>query len=339
MAKTLEEHLYRSARTKEEYLDPVTLRRRLQRIAQGLDIHRTGSQDDLEDQNNQNNRMMQNSQNANFSGSGTMMAGQNASWNNMQGNNMGQHNAMQQQMNQGQVGNMQGNQMLSQMQQQQQQQQNPNMQAQGQMQQMQQNNWAQMGGTLQDPSMMSQSNLGMDSSQGHASSAMSQSGWLGDSTQDVGNPINPEYPNTPKFQDPDASQKKKVILQQQQRLLLLRHASKCKAGTTKFCNQMVVLWKHMKTCRDKNCKTSHCLSSRCVLNHYRICKSQGRTATCEVCGPVMSKIKVQGRDDGSVDPLANPDPLSGSQHSLPAAPDQQQGSQMANVAAQMMAQL
>eukprot|EP00977_Amphora_coffeiformis_P004273 scaffold901_cov167-Amphora_coffeaeformis.AAC.4 len=335
MAKTLEEHLYRSARTKEEYLDPVTLRRRLQRIAQGLDIHRTGSQDDLEDQNNQSNGMMQNNQNADFpnSNNGTMMAGQNASWNNMQGNNMGMQNSMQHQMNQGQ---MQGNQMHMQ--------QNSNMQAQGQISQMNPGGWGQMSGGLQDPPMMAVG-VGMDGSQGHASN-ISPSGWPGDASSvhgEQGNPINPEYPNTPKFQDPDASQKKKVILQQQQRLLLLRHASKCKAGaacSTKFCNQMVVLWKHMKTCRDKNCTTSHCLSSRCVLNHYRICKSQGRTATCEVCGPVMAKIKSQGGrdDDGSVDPLARDiDPLSSSQHSLPSVQDPNQGSQMANVAAQMMA--
>lgn len=129
----------------------------------------------------------------------------------------------------------------------------------------------------------------------------------GSSSSGTSKMINPDYPNTPKYQDPEAAQKKKVIMQQQQRLLLLRHASKCKAGqacSTKFCNQMVTLWRHMKTCRDKNCKTSHCLSSRCVLNHYRICKSQGKTATCEVCGPVMSQIRLHGRDDGSNDPLA-----------------------------------
>ena len=111
-------------------------------------------------------------------------------------------------------------------------------------------------------------------------------------------------------------QKKRVILQQQQRLLLLRHASKCKAGpacTTKFCDQMVTLWKHMKACRDKNCSTSHCLSSRCVLNHYRICKSNGRTMTCEVCGPVMQKIKQQERYDGSID-----DPLAREQDVAPS---------------------
>jgi hypothetical protein len=115
-------------------------------------------------------------------------------------------------------------------------------------------------------------------------------------------------------QDRVAAQKKKVIRQQQQRLLLLRHASKCKDGPnckTKFCSQMMTLWKHMKKCRDKNCKTSHCLSSRCVLNHYRICKSQGRTSTCEVCGPVMEQIKRQDQEGpmDSIDPLAaKPDP-------------------------------
>lgn len=114
----------------------------------------------------------------------------------------------------------------------------------------------------------------------------------------------------------DPAHKKRVVLQQQQRLLLLRHASKCTAGancSTKFCEQMVTLWKHMKSCRNKNCKTSHCFSSRCVLNHYRICKSNGKTAKCDVCGPVMLKIKQQERDDGSTDPLAMaPDPSGSS---------------------------
>ena len=102
--------------------------------------------------------------------------------------------------------------------------------------------------------------------------------------------------------------KKKVVRQQQQRLLLLRHASKCTAGPsckTKFCCQMVTLWKHMKKCRKIDCKTSHCLSSRCVLNHYRICKSKNKTSSCEVCAPVMKHIRAQtlinkvGKNPGS----------------------------------------
>jgi Bromodomain/TAZ zinc finger len=125
-----------------------------------------------------------------------------------------------------------------------------------------------------------------------------------------------DFPNSSRFQDPSASQKMRVILQQQQRLLLLRHASKCTSGPqcpTKFCEQMVTLWKHMKTCRNKNCKKSHCLSSRCVLNHYRVCKSNSRTLLCEVCGPVMVKIKQQEREDETAD-----DPLTRDQDISPA---------------------
>ena len=38
MAKKLEEHLYRSALTKEEYVDQSTLKKRLQMIAHGLGV-------------------------------------------------------------------------------------------------------------------------------------------------------------------------------------------------------------------------------------------------------------------------------------------------------------
>ena len=38
MAKKLEEHLYRSAHTKEEYIDPASLKRRLHLIAKGVGI-------------------------------------------------------------------------------------------------------------------------------------------------------------------------------------------------------------------------------------------------------------------------------------------------------------
>lgn len=105
--------------------------------------------------------------------------------------------------------------------------------------------------------------------------------------------------------DDEIAEKKKVILQQQQRrLLLLRHASKCREGLecrVKFCPQMVTLWKHMKTCRDKNCKAPHCLSSRCVLNHYRICKSEGLTSTCGICAPVMNHIRSMKGSPGQQD--------------------------------------
>lgn len=47
----------------------------------------------------------------------------------------------------------------------------------------------------------------------------------------------------------------------------------------------------MKSCRDKDCSTEHCLSSRCVLNHYRICKEENRTDSCEVCAPVVKAVQ------------------------------------------------
>ena len=261
MAKSLEEHLYRSAQTKEEYLDPSTLKKRLQLIAHGLELHRSTSSGPVQNSASQN-------KNRNDSQSVPSEAQQLQQFLQMQGNNM----------NQGQGG------LNAQM---------PGMVGQNNIN----------GGNNQNMQMALLNGLGgnMPDALGGSINSQTNSGILKDDGS--GN-----------FPERDAAQKKKVIRQQQQRLLLLRHASKCKDGPnckTKFCGQMMTLWKHMKKCRDKNCKTSHCLSSRCVLNHYRICKSQGRTATCEVCGPVMEQIKRQDHGEGmdSSDPLAaKPDP-------------------------------
>jgi len=237
MAKSLEEHLYRSAQTKEEYMNLSTLKKRLQMIAHGLELHhRSGSgsknNDAMGQPQSQQHQLLLQMASGNLSGSGPTNdqdSGQQGNDGMMVGDNMSSSNA---------------------------------------------------------PSSMFPGN---DSVLGNGPSVLAGG-------------------NSSKFQDPVAAQKKKVIRQQQQRLLLLRHASKCTAGptcSTKFCAQMVTLWKHMKKCRDKNCSTSHCLSSRCVLNHYRICKSQGRTSNCDVCGPVMEQIKRQetGDEIGSADPL------------------------------------
>jgi hypothetical protein len=103
---------------------------------------------------------------------------------------------------------------------------------------------------------------------------------------------------------PSGQDTKKTLLQQQRRLLLLRHASKCDIGPTcktKGCPQMVILWKHMKECRENKCTVRHCVSSRCVLNHYRICKSEGKTESCAMCGPVLKYVRKKG--DKSTDDL------------------------------------
>lgn len=237
MAKSLEEHLYRSAQTKEEYLDSSTLKKRLQLIAHGLELHRSTSSESANG--------ISNSQKSNSD-----LTGNNAP---LESQQLQQYLQMNSPDQMGMSGNFTG-----------------------------------MG--------LSGSMSGQTSVAGGNDTSIGIGGGISDS-----------------YDDPTILQKKKVIKQQQQRLLLLRHASKCKEGPnckTKFCKQMTELWHHMKQCRDKNCNKAHCLSSRCVLNHYRICKVQGKTNTCEVCGPVMEKIKRQDEESmDSSDPLAaTPDP-------------------------------
>jgi len=113
-------------------------------------------------------------------------------------------------------------------------------------------------------------------------------------------------------------QRKKQIRLQQQRLLLLRHASKCTLGTsckTQYCAEMVKLWKHIKKCTDRYCSTPHCLSSRCVLNHYRICKREKKSATCEVCAPVIKKTRNKEDLDPDGDEIDQIDQLAKEQES------------------------
>lgn len=302
MAKRLEEHLYRSAQTKDEYLDSSTLKKRLQLIAHGLESHRTtsgGSNDDPKPSSSPAPQPLLSGQ------SGTIGASS------VGGGTSDSNSKLQLQMQ------------LAQLQ---------------QLQQMQQQRVGGDNSGLMDnsnPMMLKQSGLTQEdmfreqakqlsaqqainagASASAYPSAFGQAGaqmtvaQLQDSILKAqqsqssaklpnlsrrapSDPTAGILKNSSKYQDP---QKRKVIKQQQQRLLLLRHASKCKDGPNckvKFCGQMVQLWKHMKKCRDKNCKTAHCLSSRCVLNHYRICKSENKTSSCEVCGPVMRQIKQQ----------------------------------------------
>jgi len=263
MAKSLEEHLYRSAQTKEEYLDPETLKKRLQLIAHGLELHRSTS-GPLQG-NGSNAQQQATSELQQLLMGGTSNQNQQNKSQQQALNDMSQRSSMSQNSVPGMIGG--GN-----------------------------NNNNNSNSNSNDPFVSSLSNSAI--------------GGIGMNTGNIqgggqnGNPLDAA----------SAEQQRKVIKQQQQRLLLLRHASKCREGancTNKYCAQMTTLWRHMKKCRDKNCTTSHCLSSRCVLNHYRICKSNGRTSTCEVCGPVMEQIKrTDGGGNASMDdPLGvRPDP-------------------------------
>lgn len=349
MAKSLEEHLYRSAKSKEEYLDLTTLKKRLQAIAYGLEIHRSGdaagASHDISATASSTSSSRQGSAPPPSSiGNSSMATSSSQHLQLDDGNGNRLHSAQQgNSMAYGGSINSLGDPTTTN---------HASFPLSDGTQQQRQANltgggpWDELQQQLEGSVRMNQQNVGMVAEQSAASvptnlfvgisdvppapkplsrKMTSDTSWGSSAlSSNVG------LKDSSKFQEPTASQKKRVILQQQQRLLLLRHASKCKAGPqcqTKFCDQMVTLWRHLKTCRDKNCKTSHCLSSRCVLNHYRICKNEGKTSSCDVCGPVMIKIRQQEKDDGSVDPLTR-DQYAGQQQNLPSvgtgAPNQQQ---------------
>lgn len=384
MAKSLEEHLYRSAQTKEEYMDFGTLRRRLQAIAHGLELHRPSSSNSQQqgDQSSQTQSMEsgRNQSRASFQTTGNSDSGRytgaihsnqdglNLSMNSGSGMapvNQSQMSSHMQQMG-GQMNhsasfgsNMGGNASAhSSM---------GNLQQRQTSSQFQTNsNWttgsADYGGNMVSDSnttpmslntgMVPMTGMGLPQQQMQSSmiqqqpamsSMMPGPSQIGNTTSSQAGAQHWNPHSSSSYWDTsgqtsgmDSSmQKKKVILQQQQRLLLLRHASKCTAGAacqTRFCSQMVTLWRHMKACRDKNCKTPHCVSSRCVLNHYRICKSNGKTATCEVCGPVMMKINQKEMDAMASDPLTRDQDLSMKQ---PYQSYQQQSMQQQNAMGQV----
>jgi len=327
MAKSLEEHLYRSAVTKEEYMDFSTLRRRLQTIAHGLDLHRgsgrsnddasvssssgrgsfvvTGQQQQVGQSSVSSSQQQQlggglfNQQALTASGP---FGGNNNSQNSQDGFAATDISAL--------IGSQAlGSAPISQQQ--------PNLVAQPPSSLLQRNSSlsSQMTQQTGSTSVTQQGMISRHSSTSQQPRGKSQ--WSSSSLPAVGLGSSSQGNSSA-----EAMQKRKVISQQQQRLLLLRHASKCSAGpscTTKFCSQMVTLWKHMKACRNKHCKTPHCVSSRCVLNHYRICKSKGQTSTCEVCGPVMLQIKQKEASEGSastVDPLAKDQELNSSSDAI-----------------------
>jgi Bromodomain/TAZ zinc finger len=307
ISKRLEEHLYRSAQTKEEYLDPNTLKKRLQMIAQGLEVHRSSSSGSKKDNPNRSDFALSTGVLTNSSLEGPDVGGLSTDFS-AGSDTQNQQLRLQEQMNQIKQ--------LQQLQQIQQHQQfatsSTNLESilkQQSLKEDMMNQTGKSGNLSASPSLTSLSNapgkvnnttdmnsLSQLQQDMRSQQTVSKSSVQGKASQGILKTGNSKY------QD---SHKRTVVKQQQERLLLLRHASKCKAGNdckVRFCGQMVSLWKHMKKCRDKNCKTAHCLSSRCVLNHYRICKNENRTSVCEVCGPVMRQIKQQNNqvdDDDS----------------------------------------
>eukprot|EP00536_Pseudo-nitzschia_multiseries_P016034 jgi/Psemu1/247266/estExt_Genewise1.C_10040019 len=109
--------------------------------------------------------------------------------------------------------------------------------------------------------------------------------------QQVSAPVQGQPPAQNGAGNRQVSDRQQVLRHQQQRLLLLRHAAKCQHGdgrcpVTPHCAGMKRLWKHIAECKDQKCLVPHCVSSRYVLSHYHRCKD----VRCPVCGPVREAI-------------------------------------------------
>ena len=309
MAKRLEEFLYKNAKSKEEYLDLSTLKKRLQSLARFTGPGSSGK-------SSSSNTAMSETAHRRISllkkrnvGAMDEFTDYQASQNKL----LQQQQQNTQQMAQGQPHQMQ-NQELQQQQQQQQQQQ---LQQQNQMQQhlLQQHHQLNLKQQQQNGNNFNVSRTDNNTNDNGTAMHRISNGTLKEMpNQEHLKPYNPAIAqlqqnmnnaaatnlgesqpqrelDTPKLGENDS---KKAIKHQVKRLILLRHASKCTQGvmcTVKKCSQMVSLWNHMKTCRDKDCTTEHCLTSRCVLNHYRICKQKNRAEKCEICSPVMKVIE------------------------------------------------
>lgn len=87
-------------------------------------------------------------------------------------------------------------------------------------------------------------------------------------------------------------QQQRALVQKQQRwLLFLRHASKCQAPegqcpVTPHCGVARKLWHHVLKCRDPKCEYPRCVPSRELLSHHQRCREQ----RCVVCAPVREAL-------------------------------------------------
>jgi len=121
------------------------------------------------------------------------------------------------------------------------------------------------------------------------------------------------------------SDRQQVLRHQQQRLLLLRHAAKCqhedgRCPVTPHCAGMKRLWKHIAECKDQKCLVPHCVSSRYVLSHYHRCKD----VRCPVCGPVREAIHRSHEKQKQMQALKQRHQQAVQQNQLQGAQQQQQ---------------
>ncbi|CAB9517362.1 Probable histone acetyltransferase HAC-like 1 [Seminavis robusta] len=68
---------------------------------------------------------------------------------------------------------------------------------------------------------------------------------------------------------------------------------------TPHCADMKRLWRHMEGCKDNNCRVSHCFSSRAILSHYRKCKDPNCPACGPVRDTVKKSSQNRTPSQGS----------------------------------------
>lgn len=88
----------------------------------------------------------------------------------------------------------------------------------------------------------------------------------------------------------DKERMKTQILKQQRMLLFLRHCAKCVATECSYgenCKVGKELWKHIMNCVDANCSYTRCVHSRELLRHYQRCPQPA----CPICAPVKEFVK------------------------------------------------
>jgi len=270
MAKRLEESLYRSAKSFEEYNDASTLKQRLQQLAVNIGMKTKKMQQQqalLQQQKLQQQQQQQRPQ---------------------PGQPLVQPQAARPPT--GGVNPLQIGVQQPQQQQQQQQQQVPQPPTSQRMVSMSDiNPMISNQARPQQPQPTTTSNAQQQQQFGQPQQQSSQSAALPSASSAA--PSGGTTTNGAGGQQRQVSDRQQVLRHQQQRLLLLRHAAKCqhddgRCPVTPHCAGMKRLWKHIAECKNQKCLVPHCVSSRYVLSHYHRCKD----VRCPVCGPVREAI-------------------------------------------------
>ena len=281
MAKRLEESLYRSAKSFQEYNDASTLKNRLQQLAVNIGMKTKKMQ--------QQQMMHQRQQQQQMRQSSTTSAGVPQQPQQQQQQLRVAPNAQQGQplmVNMSEINPQLASPPSSSTSSSQQQQAALAAQQHRQQQQAHQQQQRQMSSTAKRSGVQgtAQQQFVQQQQQPH-----SQSGAVAPSSATAGAPASSGSASS--GGNRQLSDRQQVLRHQQQRLLLLRHAAKCqhddgRCPVTPHCAGMKRLWKHIAECKNQKCLVPHCVSSRYVLSHYHRCKD----VRCPVCGPVREAI-------------------------------------------------